>query len=88
MLQRTQLVLDDKLRLELAVLARDESRSVSDLAREMLWEKIKEKQAKAKKAKKITAVDSMGEMVKASEKLALFDHGPRDLSKNHDKYIY
>lgn len=88
MLQRSQLVLDDRIRLELAGLAREEGRSISDVAREMLWEKIKEKKARVKRAKKMSAVEAMWEMVKAAKKFTKNDSGPEDLARNYDKYLY
>lgn len=88
MLQRVQLMIDDKTRLELATLAREEGRSISDLAREFLFEKIQDKKKIAKTTRKISAVESMLRMAKAAKGLAKYDHGPRDLSANHDKYIY
>ena len=82
------MMLDDKMRLELALLARSEDRSVSDLAREMLWEKIEEKKKAMKRTKKISAAEAMRNMANEAEKLAKFDQGPADLSENYDKYIY
>ncbi len=86
MLQRVQLMIDDKTRLELAILAREEGRSVSDLAREFLFEKIQDKKKIAKTVRKISAVEAMLRMAKAAKKYKT--KGPGDLARNHDKYIY
>lgn len=88
MLQRVQLVLDRTTRLGLVELAREEGRSASDLARELLSEKINERKRIKKKIKKISAAESLLLMAKAAKKLTRYDHGPRDLSINYDKYIY
>ena len=88
MMQRIQMIIDDKTRLELVSWARDEGRSFSNVAREWLAEKLEEKKKTKKTSKKISAVESMQMMVKAAPKLARYDHGPSDLSQNYDKYIY
>lgn len=81
-------MLDDKLTLNLMQMAREEGRSVSDLAREMLAEKIAERKKSKKGTKKMSAAQSLVEMAKAAKKFTKTDHGPADLSVNYDKYIY
>ncbi|MBI4065204.1 hypothetical protein HY409_02450 [Candidatus Gottesmanbacteria bacterium] len=79
-------MIDDKTRLELAVLAREEGRSISGLVREFLFEKIQDRKRVAKTVKKISAIRAMFRMVKAAKKYKTT--GPVDLARNHDKYIY
>lgn len=79
-------MLDDTTRLELAVLAREEDRSISDLVREFLFEKIQDRKKAAKRAKKVSATEAMVRMARAAKKYKT--KGPADLASNHDEYIY
>lgn len=79
-------MIDDTTRFELAVLAREEDRSISDLAREFLFEKIQDRKRAAKAAKKMSAIEAMVRMARAAKKYKT--KGPADLASNHDKYIY
>ncbi len=88
MLQRKQLLLDDKVTFDLIQMAREAGRSVSDLAREMLAEKIAERKKAKKRTKKMSAAKSLLAMVRAGKKFTKDDHGPADLSEKYDKYIY
>ncbi|MBI5358126.1 hypothetical protein HZB69_00645 [Candidatus Amesbacteria bacterium] len=88
MMQRIQMIIDGQTRLELATWAREEGRSFSNLAREWLAEKLIEKKRIKKTSKKMSALESMHMMVKAASKFAKYDKGPKNLSRNYDKYIY
>ena len=79
-------MLDDQLKEDLLELAELTNRSMSDLVREFVAEKVEEKKKKVKRAKKISAAESLREMAEAAEKLKFT--GPRDLARNHDKYLY
>lgn len=82
MLQRTQLMLDDQLKQDLLELAELTNRSMSDLVREFVAEKVEEK----KKKKKPTAGEALLALAEAAKKLNF--KGPRDLARNHDRYLY
>ena len=79
-------MLDDQLRQDLLWLAEEMNRSMSQVARELLAEKIQEEKKKVKKSSKISAVASLREMAEAAKRFET--KGPRDLARNHDKYLY
>ena len=83
MLQRRQLMLDDKVVFELMEIARSEGRSFSDLAREALEEKVKIR--KNKRGKKVNAAVLLLKTAERAERENWV--GPVDLSTNDD-YIY
>ena len=84
MLQRRQILLDDKVTLELMEIARDEGRSFSDLARDILSEKVKQRKMN-KKIQRKNAAEVILESIKKLDELALI--GEIDSSTN-DNYIY
>lgn len=81
-------MLDDQLKQDLLELAELTNRSMSDLVREFVVEKVKIEKKKVIKAKQshVSGVEILLNMAESAEKLGL--SGPRDLSINHDYYLY
>lgn len=90
MLQRTQLLLDREIRQELSLLSQTTDKSVSQLVREFLRDRIQEEKKKIRKTKKINPAKALLEMAKAAEEIdkKFGCSGPTDLSINHDYYLY
>lgn len=91
MLQRTQILLDQQTKLDLESLAGMKNQSISSLVRQMLKEKLKEEKKKMiRKKKKMTGVEVLLAMAEEAKKIAkkYGASGPRDLSINHDHYLY
>lgn len=88
MLQRTQLMLDEQTKNDLLYLSMATNRSMSSLVREFVVEKVKIEKKKVAKAKRpqVNGVEILLKMAASAEKLGL--SGPRDLSINHDHYLY
>ena len=88
MLQRTQLMLDEQTKNDLLYLSMATNRSMSSLVREFVVEKVKIEKKKAARAKRVSTsgVEILLKMAESAEKLGL--SGPRDLSINHDHYLY
>lgn len=84
MLHRMQVLMDDNNRNGLLLWSMEENRSVSELMRESVTEKLKRRK-KLSKVKKRNAAEMMLESARRLEKLGL--GGPPDLSTNDD-YIY
>lgn len=74
---RTQIFLPESTYEELKSLAREESKSIAAKIREVLSQRLKKH--KPKKTKK-HYLEALAELK--------FKGGPRDLSVNHDKYLY
>lgn len=87
MLQRTQLMLDSETKADLLWLSEETNQSMSQLVRKFVAEKVKVEKKKAKrKRKKLSGVEILLKMAESAKKHNLT--GPRDLSYNHDHYLY
>ena len=76
---RTQIYLPKELYQEIALRAKLEDKSKASIIREALSIKLKKK-------KQQTVGQALLELAKLGKKLKA--RGPRDLSTNHDKYLY
>ncbi|KKQ42116.1 MAG: hypothetical protein US60_C0023G0006 [Microgenomates group bacterium GW2011_GWC1_37_8] len=92
MLLRTQILLDEETKRDLEYLSEVKNQSISKLVRTYLSEKVRleKKKAKRKRIKKMSGVETLLKMAESAEKLAkkYKISGPRDLSINHDHYLY
>jgi predicted transcriptional regulator len=95
MLQRTQILLDAETKRDLAYLSEVTNRSMSELVRQFLAEKVKvEKkrvdQKQKTKGKRMTGAEALLAMAKAAEEIdrKYGYEGPTDWSINHDHYLY
>lgn len=90
MLQRTQLLLDREIRQELSLLSQSTDKSVSQLVREFLKDKIQEEKKKIRKTKRPNPVGALLKMAKKAEEIdkKYGYSGPTDWSINHDHYLY
>ena len=77
MMKRTQLYIDEELYTLLESTARSEKRTVSSYVREALRTQIAQEKAGGLKA--LRALVSMSRFA---------GHGPKDLAKNYEKYLY
>lgn len=75
---RTQIYLPKELYQEIDLVAKKEKKAKAQVIRESL------KRALEKKAE--TIGEALGKLIDAGKKFHL--HGPKDLSTNHDKYLY
>jgi len=92
MLQRTQLMLDIQTKQDLQYLASITNRSMSELVREFVAEKVKQEKKKLKKNHKqqMNAVEALLELAKKAKEIddKYGYEGPTDWSVNHDHYLY
>lgn len=90
MLQRTQLLLDREIRQELSLLSQITDKSVSQIVREFLRDKIQEEKKKIRKIKRLNPVATLLKMAKKAEEIdkKYGYSGPTDWSINHDHYLY
>jgi hypothetical protein len=72
-MHRTQLLLEEWQFEELKVMAEREGRSISDLVREIVSERL------GKRGMRSTTLDDLAGLVR---------EGPADLGENHDHYLY
>ncbi|OGF98951.1 hypothetical protein A2153_04980 [Candidatus Gottesmanbacteria bacterium RBG_16_38_7b] len=80
MLIRTQILLEEKQKLELEELARKNELSISEIVRQSIPLVINKIKAKKKKTKKLTGADALLKWAKNAV------HGPGD--SEYDKYAY
>lgn len=94
MLQRTQILLDSETKRDLAYLSEVTNRSMSDLVRQFVAEKVKVEKKKVRirkrKFKKMTAAEALLELGQKAKKIdeKYGYEGPTDASINHDYYLY
>ena len=93
MLQRTQILLDSETKRDLIYLSELTDRSMSDLVREFVAEKVKveKKKVSLKKGKKQTSgAQALLKLAQEAEKVdkKYGYEGPTDWSINHDHYLY
>ncbi len=81
-------MLDEQTKNDLLYLSLATNRSMSSLAREFVVEKVKTEKKKVARARRSQAsgVEILLKMAESAKKLGL--SGPRDLSLNHDYYLY
>lgn len=77
---RTQVYLPKTLYQEVSIVARIEKKARAQVIRDMLEEGISNKKLKE------TIGQALNKLIKVGKKLNL--RGPKDLSTNHDKYLY
>lgn len=75
---RTQIYLPEDLYREIGWLAKKEKKAKAQVIREALEHSLE--------SRRETIGEALGKLIKLGEKLHL--HGPKDLSINHDKYLY
>lgn len=75
---RTQIYLPKQLYQAIDLVAKKEKKAKAQVIREVL-ERALEKKAE-------TIGDALGKLIDAGKKFHF--HGPKDLSTNHDKYLY
>ena len=85
MLQRTQLLLDKETKHDLIILSQLKNQTLSQLLRNLLTKKIPTEKKKHHQ-KSIDGVKIMLQMAESTKRHHL--KGPKDLSKNHDYYLY
>ena len=73
---RTQVYLPEGLYQEIQIIAKKEKRAAAEVVRELLKEGLEEKMKKT----------SIGKALLELAKIGV--RGPKDLSINHDKYLY
>ena len=76
-MKRTQLNLDEKTYYQLVSYAREKKTSISQAARTLISKQVNKQSKKT---------NPFLELVKAGKKYKT--QGPKDLSKNHDYYLY
>lgn len=77
---RTQIYLPKDLYQEVQLVARKESKKSAQLVRELLHEGL------MRRKKKETIGEAFQKLIDVGKKLKM--RGPKDLSTNHDKYLY
>lgn len=75
---RTQIYLDEQLRKDLTLIARQEKESMAEVARNILKEGIKRRKK----------TDMSGKAILRDLLIIKAKGGPKDLSKNIDYYLY
>ncbi len=95
MLQRMQILLDTQTKRDLEYLSEMTNRSMSELVREFVAEKVKVEKKKVERkkkttVKKMTGVKVLLAMAKEAEEIEKKypTEGPTDASINHDHYLY
>ena len=92
MLQRTQILFDVETKRDLEYLSEVTNRSMSDVVRQFVAEKVKveKKKHKKPKGKKMTGSEALLAMAKEAEEIDknYGYEGPTDWSINHDYYLY
>lgn len=91
MLQRTQIMLDDKTKADLEFLSIKKGESMSSLVRKFLKDKIKQEKKKIpKESRKTGGAEALLKMAEEAEKIdkKYGSNYPTDLSINHDYYLY
>lgn len=92
MLQRTQILLDTETKRDLEYLSEVTNRSMSDLVRQFVAEKVKveKKRVKKQKVKKMSGAEALLKMAEEAKKIdeKYGTDYPTDLSINHDHYLY
>lgn len=76
---RTQIYLPKTLYQEVDLIAKEEKKTKAQVIRESLEHALKTR-------KKETIGEALGKLIDAGKKFHL--RGPKDLSTNHDKYLY
>lgn len=76
-MRRTQIYLPEQTYEEMREWAREESKSMAEKIREVLDQRLKRHKPKKKKKHFLEALSELQ-----------FKGGPKDLSVNHDKYLY
>lgn len=84
MLQRTQVLLNHKIKQDLLALSQLRNQSVSSLMRHVLAKKLRIEKRSSRR--KIDGVAIMLQMAESTKRLHL--KGPRDFSSSHDYYLY
>lgn len=92
MLQRTQLMLDEETKNDLLYLSQETHKSMSELVRSFVEEKVRNERKKLKKKnnKKVNAVQALLELARKAEAIErkYGSSGPTDVSYNIDHYLY
>ena len=92
MLQRTQLMIDSETKEDLLFLSRETNRSMSEMVREFVAEKVKKEKKKIRyqKTKRMNAVEALLQLAKDAEEIEkkYGSSGPTDGSYNLDHYLY
>lgn len=92
MLQRTQILLDTETKRDLEYLSEVTNRSMSELVREFVAEKVKIEKKKYKKPKgrKMTGAEALLKLAEEAKKIdeKYGSDYPTDLSINFDHYLY
>lgn len=83
-------MLDDQLKQDLLELAELTNRSMSDLVREFVAERVEENKKRVKRSKKMSGAEALLELAKRAEEIdkEYGYSGPTDWSVNHDHYLY
>lgn len=76
---RTQIYLSKELYQEIDLVAKEEKKTKAQVIRESLERALEIR-------KRETIGEALGKLIEAGKKFHL--HGPKDLSTNHDKYLY
>jgi len=93
MLQRTQLMLDEETKNDLLYLSQMTNRSMSELVRSFVAEKVKKEKKKVSqksRTSKMSGAEALLALVKEAEEIdrKYGYEGPTDASINHDYYLY
>lgn len=92
MLQRTQILLDTETKRDLEYLSEVTNRSMSDLVRQFVAEKVRVEKKKHNKprAKKMSGANALLKLAEEAEEIdrKYGYEGPTDWSINHDHYLY